>query len=317
VIDKEGRDGLTHLYADAAGEYLAFKVTEDRLVTRLAAAEVVRDMVSVAQHRGWEAIEARGSVDFRRGAWLEASLRDIKVQGYEPTELDRQTLSDRKNASGRSSGHVEDRVTVKLDYDKGVSGRLVEVGRAPYRDRANAETSSYAAIELDDGRKHKIWGVDLEKAIADSKARQGDHIHVRRNGIERVAKDIKVIDAASGRANIERREVTRNRWRVTAEQFRTADRKAAAADADLVAAESQVIAIEKALQRVLDRDSSARQRIIQSARERIAEHIGRGYSFARATIDQPVHEHHRLETATDKSDSMHEGDRFRVREKQR
>ena len=44
-------------------------------------------------------------------------------------------------------------------------------------------------------------------ATADSRARPGDRIQVRRDGVERVAKDIKVIDAASGSARIERRQV--------------------------------------------------------------------------------------------------------------
>ena len=82
------------------------------------------------------------------------------------------------------------------DYDKGVSGRLIEVGRAPYRNRNDAEPSTYVAIELDNGRQHQVWGVGLEKATADSKARPGDRIQVRRDGVERVAKDIKVIDAS-------------------------------------------------------------------------------------------------------------------------
>src|SRR4051794_8418185 len=50
AIAKGERKGHARLYADPAGEYLAFKVMEDRLITRLAAAEVIRDMVSVAQH---------------------------------------------------------------------------------------------------------------------------------------------------------------------------------------------------------------------------------------------------------------------------
>jgi hypothetical protein len=60
---KDRVDGEARLYADERGEYLAFKVTEDRLVTRLAAAEVIRDMVSVAQHRQWESLQVRGSVN--------------------------------------------------------------------------------------------------------------------------------------------------------------------------------------------------------------------------------------------------------------
>ena len=166
--------GEARLYADERGEYLAFKVTEDRLVTRLAAAEVIRDMVSVAQHRQWEALHVRGSVEFRREAWLEAGARGIEVQGYQPTDLDRQALSDRQEAWNRThprthevevrSGSDKDRRAERLDYDKGVSGRLIEVGRAPYRNRDDAETSTYVAIELDNGRQHQVWGVGLEKA---------------------------------------------------------------------------------------------------------------------------------------------------------
>src|SRR4051794_9099968 len=40
---KDRADRETRLYADERSEYLAFKITEDRLVTRLAAAEVIRD----------------------------------------------------------------------------------------------------------------------------------------------------------------------------------------------------------------------------------------------------------------------------------
>ena len=99
---KDGPDGEARFYADERGEYLAFKVTENRLVTRLAAAEVIRDMVSVAQHRRWEALQVRGSAEFRREAWLEAGARGIEVQGYQPTDLDRQALSDRQEVWNRS-----------------------------------------------------------------------------------------------------------------------------------------------------------------------------------------------------------------------
>jgi len=260
---KDGPDGEARLYADERGEYLAFKVTDDRLVTRLAAAEVIRDMVSVAQHRQWESLQVRGSVEFRREVWLEAGARGIEVHGYQPTELDRQTLADRREVwerahlgtpevEGRSTSNRGERAD-KFDYDKGISGRLIEVGQAPYRNRTDAEASTYVALELDNGRQHQIWGVGLEKATADSKARPGDRVQVHRDGVERVTKEIKVIDAASGHAHVERRQVPRNRWRVTAEKFRTADRQTVARDPTLVAAQSQMVLIEKALERVFPR----------------------------------------------------------------
>ena len=144
VADEAGKDAIgqeARLYADERGEYCAFKVKEDRLVTRLEAAEVIRDMIAVAQHRHWQALHVRGSEDFRREAWLEANARGMEVQGYEPTELDGQALAARREAWDRArprtpevDNHcrsVNGDNSARLDYDTGVSGRLIEVGQHP------------------------------------------------------------------------------------------------------------------------------------------------------------------------------------------
>lgn len=52
------------------------------------------------------------------------------------------------------------------------------------------------AIELDNGRRHQVWGVGLEMATVGGNAKLGDH--VRRGGIELVTKEINLIDAANG-----------------------------------------------------------------------------------------------------------------------
>lgn len=322
---KEGADCKARLYADDKGEYLAFKVADDRLVTRLAAVEVIRDMVSVAQHRQWASLEIRGSVEFRREAWLEANARGMEVRGYQPSELDRQTLADRQEAWDRThprSSETEarsvsdkDRRTERLDYDKSVSGRLIEVGQAPYRNRNDAEKTAYVAIELDGGHRHQVWGVGLEKAIADSDAKPGDRVQVRRDGVEQVTKEVKVIDAANGQTHVERRQVPRNRWRVTAEKFRSADRQTVARDPALVAAQSQMILIEKALERVFPKDVHARDSIKEVAKERIAQYLGQGHSFAQARVKKPVQDHHLSEG--EKVEARQTGINERVRIQQR
>jgi hypothetical protein len=159
-----------------------------------------------------------------------------------------------------------------------------------------------------------VWGVGLEKATADSEARPGDRIQVRRDGVERVAKDIKVIDPAGGSARIERRQVPRNRWRVRAEKFRSADRRTAARDPDLVTAQSQMAIIEKALERAFPEDERARRSIIRAVRERIAHHLEHGHSFARATVLESVRERHRLETDKDEA---RRGKKVRIQEQER
>ncbi|MDQ8727525.1 LPD7 domain-containing protein [Bradyrhizobium sp. LHD-71] len=306
VAEEVGKNQIgqeTNLYADERGEYLAFKAQEDRLVTRLAAVEVIRDMVSVAQHRHWQALHVRGSKQFRREAWLEASAHGMEVQGYEPTELERQALAARREVWERTrprnpeahdrSAPVNSGHSARFDYDAGVSGRLIEVGQAPYRNRVDAERSAYLTVELDDGRRHQLWGVGLERATADSNARPGDRIHVRRDGVEHVQKEIKVIDAASGKSRNERRQVPRNQWRVTAAKFRSADRQAAARDRDLVAAQSQMVIIEKALERAFPENQRVRASILNAAQERIAQHLEQGHSFGRATVIEPVQDRDR------------------------
>lgn len=107
VAEKQGKEDAARFYADERGEYLAFKLAEDRLTTRLTAPEVIRDMIAVAEHRQWTTLHVRGSVEFRREAWLEASARDITVKGYEPTALDREALARRRAARQRYEGRPE------------------------------------------------------------------------------------------------------------------------------------------------------------------------------------------------------------------
>jgi hypothetical protein len=324
--EKQGHHAEARLYADERGEYLAFKVSEDRLITRLATAEVIRDMVAVAQHRQWESLQVRGSAEFRREAWLEAGARAIDVQGYQPTDLDRQTLSDRQEVWNRTHPRTHklevrpapdrDVLAERPDYDKGVAGRLIEVGRAPYRNRNDAESSTYVAIELDNGRRHQVWGVGLEKATADSNAKLGDRIVLRKDGVEQVTKEIKVMDGANGRTRTERRQVPRNRWRVMAEKFRAADRQAAARDVDLVAAQSHMVIIERALERAFPDDERARQRIREAVKERIAHHLENGHSFARATVHEPVRDRHESERDEEIRQAQG-GERLRRQERER
>ncbi|MFB6452866.1 LPD7 domain-containing protein, partial [Bradyrhizobium tunisiense] len=271
----------------------------------------------------WEALQVRGSVEFRREAWLEASARGIEVKGYQPNELDRQVLADRRVAWDRAHARTNDAEarlasdrsvqTDRLDYDKGVSGRLMEVGFGPYRNRPDAEPSTYVAIELDDGRRHQVWGAGVVNDVADSGVRPGDRISLRKDGVEPVIRAVKTIDAATGIAAVERRQMWRNTWSVTVEE-RRADRPAAGHDSDLLAAQSQLVVINKLVERALPNDEKARQSIMTFAKERITQHLEHGHSFARATVLDSVQERNRL--GTNQDEARHEK-RLRTREQAR
>lgn len=67
---------------------LAFIDKGSRLATDQNAPEIIASMVSVAQAKGWKSITLKGHEDFRREAWLAASLSDIEVKGFKPSEAD-------------------------------------------------------------------------------------------------------------------------------------------------------------------------------------------------------------------------------------
>lgn len=54
----------------------------------------IRAMIEVATAKNWSEITVSGTDDFRRQAWIEASLNGMKVRGYEPREADKQILAD-------------------------------------------------------------------------------------------------------------------------------------------------------------------------------------------------------------------------------
>lgn len=266
VADQPAKEGAAleaRVYADERGEYLAFKATEDRLTTRFASAQVVHDMIAVAEHRNWQAIHLRGSAEFRREAWLEASARGMEITGYEPTDIDRQALARRREA----------------------------------RERANR-------------RPPELWNRSNL-----SKAKPGDRFETRRNGADRAPNNVTAIDASPDRLNADRRPVAQGRWRARADKFRAADRKAAARDADLVAAQSQLAIIEKALEQAFPRDPQAREKILNAARERIAQHLEQGHSFERAIVRERVPEDNR--SRPDRGEARRNPEEVRERTRQR
>jgi len=56
----------------------------------------------VAEARGWQGLRLSGSEDFKRHAWVEASLRGIKSLGYEAQLADMELLRRERDARMRN-----------------------------------------------------------------------------------------------------------------------------------------------------------------------------------------------------------------------
>jgi hypothetical protein len=100
-IDGRGGAGLG-FYADARIAAPAFRDRGRQLVAARSDPNAVRDMVAIAQHRGWTIIAARGEESFRREVWLAGRAIGIEVRGYRATERDLQELERKVAARSRA-----------------------------------------------------------------------------------------------------------------------------------------------------------------------------------------------------------------------
>jgi len=170
----------------------------DALHTRNADRSTAMDMIELAAHRGWSSMKVKGPEDFRREMWIEATAQGIRVQGYRPNDKDRaeadrraeligervieRTDQGRKTAGRQSENtaasdkgaNTPSNVVPMIDYQKGLSGKITGIGTAPYRDREGASATPFVALELADGRIHKLWGVALPDMIDKYQLNVGD-----------------------------------------------------------------------------------------------------------------------------------------------
>lgn len=81
-------DNVPGQFFERSNNKLAFIDKGNRLATDQNAPEVIASMISMTQAKGWKSISLKGAEDFRREAWLEASLAGIEVKGYKPSDAD-------------------------------------------------------------------------------------------------------------------------------------------------------------------------------------------------------------------------------------
>ena len=98
-----------------------------RLVASRSDPNAVRDMVAIAQHRGWSFVEVRGTPGFRREAWLAG--RTVGPGGAwlrSPPQRDLQELDRRQEGQARLDARLKDleRGVAAGGSHRGASDRL-------------------------------------------------------------------------------------------------------------------------------------------------------------------------------------------------
>ena len=242
LVERRRLLGEQRYYENASDAKPAFRDKGDRLIADNNSRDLIRDMVDIAEHRGWDRITVSGSEEFRREVWRAAALRGIDVDGYKPKPREAQEIGrtrdqqdtranaispggadtrSRRPARGVSDpqpdtvdapGATKEPGPARADFAVGVSGRLNDVGEAHYGGKPGAKITPYADIVLADGRQERAWGVGLPTALREAGVGVGDEVLLRRLGTERVQVTIGVLNPETGERSSEVRDVNRNRW---------------------------------------------------------------------------------------------------------
>lgn len=254
VHDQFRVSGAKYLFKDQPGK-IAFKDKGERMVSASNDDRVAKAMAMMAEAKGWKTLKVSGHPDFQREVWMEASLRGLEVRGFKPSEQDLKTLEARRdramhnivekdggareqNGEHRSAGRAapEHQASERAPVERPVSGRadpqeperaqlsasalrayagqILEHGSAKYNHDPDEKQSYFVRLATATGEK-TVWGIDLKRAMTDSKARIGDDVNLEFKGNVPVTVEANKRDKAGKVIGKEEIDTHRNAWEVT------------------------------------------------------------------------------------------------------
>ncbi|MCB7550375.1 toprim domain-containing protein, partial [Escherichia coli] len=320
-------DRVAKSYIEVEGKYyfqnrpdsLAFVDKGAKLQTKLSNSQVAGSMIDIAEARGWTEIQVKGTEDFRREAWLQATARGLTAHGYKPKEEDLARL--KKVAGERNINEVEAREVAdnvktspsapsgttsknqseaptsktgttessstaqgrnegaKVEAEEKVNklaGKLVEHGVAPYEHKKDNKDNYYVTLENADGKQSTTWGVDLQRAMAESEAQPGDHIELENLGRKAVTVEKDVKDETGKVVKKETINTFRNSWQVKADAIRDQERPAreiVKEHPDLV---NEITAVKLAEKVSQSMNADDKERFMSRVRDKLADKVASG-----------------------------------------
>jgi len=197
---------------------LAFEDLGNLLKLKTENHTVICDALAIAETRGWQCITVSGSQNFKQQVWREASLKDLEVTGYQPTELEIAEMNhtqilreSRQDGTARRQSPIS---KVPTGENGALSGILLAHGAGPYHHDPSQALSYYVTLAVDD-KEMTLWGADFKRAFKEShpKPEIGDTIILSKTGQRHVDISSTVLDS-HGQPIKEKKAVLKTTWRV-------------------------------------------------------------------------------------------------------
>jgi hypothetical protein len=164
----------------------------------------------------------------------------------------------------------------KFQNNRVYAGKIVEHGEAPYENDPKNDKSYYVKLDTPAGEK-EVWGVDLKRAMEESKSEKGDVVAIAYQGNQQVTIPVKERDD-EGKLTGKQVDtvVDRNTWDVSKLEKMREDAKARMADAARNTDRKQPVVniYDRAAPRNAERAAPVREQ--GKDKDRQPEHAGRG-----------------------------------------
>jgi hypothetical protein len=146
----EEKDGERRYFDDYQRRALAMRATATSVSTKREDLNTVRAMLELADARGWQTVQIRGSAEFRREAWIEATARGLQGRGFAATDVERQE-AERRRGEHRPVNEV--RMPASASQAPVTSATQAPIKQAPANAAPAASQAEPAAPMLGDNRK--------------------------------------------------------------------------------------------------------------------------------------------------------------------
>ena len=159
-------------YTDYQQKSEVMRAAPQRITTRLDDRQTVSAMLDLAQARGWQSVKLRGIDSFKREAWVQAQVRGMQTEGYQPKATDMQEAQRRTVAAtpiaqpAKAPAEATAASTVSPPAAKATNSKPVKSATA-----STAQPVPVDANKTPQERQAAVWGA---VEAAGHQARQDD-----------------------------------------------------------------------------------------------------------------------------------------------
>ena len=86
-------------YSDYQQKSEVLRASEQKITTKFEDQKTISAVLDLAEMKGWNRIKIHGTDEFKRELWVQAHVRGVETEGYQPTNTDRQEAEKRQAKS--------------------------------------------------------------------------------------------------------------------------------------------------------------------------------------------------------------------------